>query len=483
MQETKCGRPKKASRQGTKMIALQAAIVMLRSVSANAAPPVILSDSAQSLINHKVAYLDGWAWESYGEDPPNFHSDSDIGASGIGISFLHMYNATKNAAYLNAAEEAGDWLISTQTSTGWWPDYFNPDNTVANYGFTSLDDGAVGQAIFLWKLYEKTGNTAYEVAAVKGANWVVSYADAPSGESCPAQECYWHWFVPTAGNGAEIYLGAGEGIAGIMYGLDKLSQLTGNVTYEQYALAAGAYEERNISSSGAVPETPGGKVSATGLYQGGAGIAVAFYALYQHTGGTRWLTDANKIMTWVRSKKVAESNGAAWPNEVGSGGDNGKYPSIAFGNAGIGWSELQAYKITSSPVDLQTAEAAGNWLLSTAKPLSGGYAWQEPYGNQDYYTARDEGAAGIGYFLYDLYLVTETTSYNAAAQHAAKWLQASAFLDAAGPYWGTDNCIGCGGWEGKYEPSINWGSAGIGSFGARLGGGPDDMPRDMDALP
>ena len=483
MQDDANWRSLKALCRVTKRLAVHAAILMLMVRVADAAPPSILGNAAQSLINHKVSYLGGWAWESYGEDPPNYHGDSDIGASGIGTGFLHMYDTTGNPAYLNAAQEAGDWLIAEQTSAGWWPDYSNPNTTVANYGFTSLDDGAVGQAIFLWKLYEKTGNTAYEDAALKGANWVVSYALAPSGKSCPSQQCYWHWFVPIAGNGAEVYLGVGEGIAGIMYGLDKLGQLTGNATYEQYALAAAAYEEQNISQSGAVPERPGGKVSATGLYQGGAGIAVAFYALYQHTGTKRWLTDANEIMAWVRLQKVTESSGAAWPNEVGSGGDTGKYPSIAYGNAGIGWSELQAYKITGSPVDLQTAEAAGNWLLSTAKPLSGGDAWQEPYGNPDYYTARDEGAAGIGYFLYDLFLVTETTSYNTAAQQAANWLQASAFVGAAGPYWGTDDCIGCGGWAGKYEPSINWGSAGIGSFGARLGGGPDDMPRDMDALP
>ncbi len=395
----------------------------------------LLTNAANSLISREDSFLGGWAWQSV-EQAPNYQGDSDVGTSSVGIAFLEAYNATGDVTYLSAAEEAGNWLVSAQTATGWVPDYYNPGNVSpsgpANYGFTSMDDGAIGQALFLYSLYQKTGNTAYESAATKAANWLVSYALAPSGETVTS-ECYWYWWVPSS-NGTTVYLGLGSGVAGIFYGLDKLSQLTGNATYEDYALAGAAWEETQIASNGSVPEqTGGGVASDTGFYQGSAGIAFAYYSLYQHTGNSRWLTDADKIMAWVRSVEVTKSSGVAWPAAIGGNDqDLTNHTSMAFGNAGIGWAELQAYKVTGATVDLQTAEAAGNWLLSIGTSAGGGTTWEEPYGNADNYTSLDLGVSGIGYFLYDLYLATGTTTYNTAAQNAAAWVSSVAFTDSLG---------------------------------------------------
>ncbi|MGA9670589.1 MAG: malectin domain-containing carbohydrate-binding protein [Terracidiphilus sp.] len=445
----------------------------------------LVGEAAQSLINRHTALLGGWAWQSVIQ-APNYQTDRDVGTASIGTSFLQMYDATGKASYLTAAEEAGNWLVAAQTSAGWWPDYVNPSNVSpggpAKYGFTSLDDGVIGQASFLLALYQKTGNAAYQASALKGINWLLSVAEAPSGKPCPSQQCYWDWWVPAQG---KVYLGLGSGVAGIFYGLDQIAQTTGNASYENYALAAAAYEETQIASSGAVPEVPGGATYDTGLYQGGAGVAVAYLSLYQHTGNTRWLTDANKIMAWVRSQEKAQSSGIAWPISVGTGGNKTLSTEIAEGAAGIGWAELQAYKLTHAAVDLQTAEAAGTWLLSVQTAEGSGDAWQAYLSGadaNDYYMSEDLGVSGIGYFFNDLYLATGIASYNTAAQNAAGRLQASTFNDAEGASWYQDDCIGCGGWRNRAEPSYNWGIAGIGAFGARLSGGPDDMPRDVSAI-
>lgn len=446
----------------------------------------LLTNAATSLINRKAAFLNGWAWQDIEQVPNYYQGDSDVGTSSIGTAFLDMYNATGSPAYLNAAEEAANWLVSAQTSAGWWPDYDNPSSLSpsgpANYGFSSLDDGASGQAIFLYRMYRLTGNPAYETAALDGADWLVSYASAPHGQSCPSQQCFWHWWVPSS-NGKIVYLGLGSGVARVFYGLDKLAQWTGNGIYEEYALAGAAYEENKISSTGSTVEYAGANTSSTAFYDGAAGIAFAYYSLYQHTGTARWLADANKIMAWVRSQEIAESSGVVWPHQVGGDSpDTANYPSMAYGNAGIGWAELQAYKITGASVDLQTAEAAGDYLVVSEQSQSGGCAWEEPFGTTNYYTSEDEGAAGIGYFLYDLHLATGTASYNRAALAAAKWIQAQAFSDSDGYYWGVNNYVGNGGWQSLKEPSRDWGAAGIGMFGARLSGGPDDQPRDVAGL-
>lgn len=445
----------------------------------------LVGEAAQSLINRHTALLGGWAWQSVIQ-APNYQTDRDVGTASIGTSFLQMYDATGTASYLTAAEEAGNWLVSAQTSAGWWPDYVNPGavspSGAAKYGFTSLDDGVIGQAGFLLTLYQKTGNATYKNAALKGINWLLTVSESPSGKPCPSQQCYWDWWVPTQG---KVYLGLGSGVAGIFYGLDQIAQSTGNSTYESYALAAAAYEEAQITSSGAIPEVPGGATDDTGLYQGGAGVAVAFLSLYQHTGNTRWLADANKIMAWVRSQEKPQSAGVAWPVSVGTNGNKTLSTEIAEGAAGIGWAELQAYKLTHAAVDLQTAEAAGTWLLSVQTAEGNADAW-EAYitgsDSDDYYISEDLGVSGIGYFFNDLYLATGTVAYNAAAQNAASWIQASSFSDADGTGWYQDDCILCGGWRNRAEPSFNWGIAGIGAFAARLSGGPDDMPRDVSAI-
>ncbi len=454
-------------------------------VSPASAQNPLVSEVAQSLINRHKALAGGWAWQSVIQ-APNYQTDRDVGTAGVGTSFLQMYDATGAASYLTAAEEAGNWLVSVQTPAGWWPDYVNPSDIEpsgpAKYGFTSLDDGVVGQAGFLLSLYQKTGNIAYRNAAVKGFNWLISMAEAPGGKSCPSRQCTWDWWVPAKG---KIYLGLGSGVAGIFYGLDQTAQITGNAAYESYALAAAAYEETQIAASGAVPEVPGGSVSDTGLYQGGAGVAFAYLSLYKHTGNTRWLADANKILVWVRSQEEPQGSGVAWPVSAGKKGNSALSTEIAEGAAGIGWVELQAYKLTHAPVDLQTAEAAGTWLLSVETSEGSGDAW-EAYttggGAGDYYTSEDLGVSGIGYFFNDLYLATGIASYNTAAQDAAKWLQWASLQGSAGSSWYLDDCVGCGGWRSDPDPSFDWGIAGIGAFAARLSGGPDDMPRDVQAI-
>jgi rhamnogalacturonyl hydrolase YesR len=452
--------------------------------SATAQSP-LLSEAAQSLINRHTALAGGWAWQSVIQ-APNYQTDRDVGTASVGTAFLQMYDATGTAGYLTAAEEAGNWLVSVQTPAGWWPDYVNPSSVrpvgPARYGFTSLDDGVIGQAGFLLTLYQKTGNAAYRTAAVKGLNWLLTVAEAPAGKSCPSQQCFWDWWAPAQG---KVYLGLGSGVAGIFYGLDQAAQVTGNVTYESYALAAAAYEETQIAPSGAVPEVPGGSISDTGLYQGGAGIAFAYLSLYQHTGNTRWLGDASKILAWVRSQEKPQSSGVAWPVSVGTKGNSTLSTEIAEGAAGIGWVELQAYKLTHAAVDLETAEEAGMWLLSVQTAQGSGDAWQAYTtggGAGDYYTSEDLGVSGIGYFFNDLYFATGNTAYNTAAQDAAKWLQSASLQDSDGTSWYLNDCIGCGGWRNEAEPSFNWGIAGIGAFAARLSGGPDDMPRDVQAL-
>jgi hypothetical protein len=70
-----------------------------------------------------------------------------------------------------------------------------------------------------------------------------------------------------------------------------------------------------------MPEHPGQQGYDTGFLNGSAGDALFFLDLYRDTGEARWLQDARRLLSWVRSQAVIAGSGLAWPIEVGPGGD------------------------------------------------------------------------------------------------------------------------------------------------------------------
>ena len=458
-------------------------------VSANA-PTSTVDIAAQSLINrHATPLPNEWAWQSVIQSP-HYQLDRDVGAASIGVGFLAGYDVTLDAKlkvkYLNAAEYVANFIVEAQTpaNSGRWPDYYDPAPVgPASYGYTSLDDGAAGISDFLWLLYERDNYSTYKDVALTGINWLVSMAQAPLGANCPKQQCYWRWRDPY-NNSTPIYTGIGSGMAGIVYTLDKFAERTGNPSYQKYALAGAAYLEAQINVDGSVSEKVGGRAEFdTGLYAGAAGDAFVFYSLYLHTHDDRWLNDANKIMAWVRLQGVAQTSGTAWPISVGAGniGNRTLSTEVAEGAAGIGWAELQAYKVThDAKNDLATAQEAGDWLLSIAVNENNGYTWPAYAGQTDYYTALDLGVGGISVFLHDLSIATGNAKYEQAAQKAQIWLSSVQFQDSQdslGAYWYQDRNNGT--WTNPKEPSWDWGLAGILGSAASLNGWTIDMPRDV----
>lgn len=457
-------------------------LVALTATAANAVPDIDLT--AQSLINRHVEMsIGGWAWQSVIQSP-HFQLDRDVGTASVGMGLLAAYDTTADAtaknSYLAAAEKAADFLVAAQTpsNSGRWPDYYDPAGP-ASYGYTSIDDGAAGISDFLWRVFERDGNSKYATAALHGMDWLVSMARAPKGASCPGQQCYWYWRDPH-NNSTPIYSGLGSGMAGIVYMLDQFAQRTGNARYQQYATAGATYLEAQITSTGAVAERVGGSPSYdTGLYAGAAGDAYVFYSLSRHTTNTRWLSDANRVMAWVRAQAIPQSSGKAWPLSAGRTGNRTLATQIGEGAAGIGWVELQAYKTTGAQADLDAAKSAADWLLSIASiECTGCYSWPAYDGQADFYTSLDLGVGGISVFLHDVSSLTGISGYEIGAQKAQAWLTYVQTQDNGGATWYQDRNNGT--WLNLSEPSWNWGLAGIlGSTAIINDGWRIDMPRDV----
>jgi hypothetical protein len=429
----------------------------------------------------------GIAWRSVLQ-APNFQTDIDVGTAGIGNAALDAYAASGDQRDLSMAIGAGRWLLSAQRAGGGWPDFDNPPGKVppgpSRRAFTTLDDGAAGQALFMHRLYLASGDPAFLASARAAAGWLVRTAHAVEGQRCPEQACYWYWSYPLPEPRDPVLLGLGSGVAGIVEALADLSGRLDEPRLLTYAKAGAAYLEQQIAADGSVPLVKGGRTAGTGLYEGAAGVAHAFLALYRATGERRWLADAERCLGWVARTAAHGPGGLRWPQSVGAEGDPSVHTGQAWGSAGIGWVALQAYHVTKRPRYRDLALAAGQSLLATRHHNERGTWWPETDGQRDVYTSLDLGVAGVAYFLHDLDVEFQEPAFAAVATDAARWLQSRALTDERGaPVWAVSECDGCGGASQTGENSRHWGSAGLLSLAARLGGGRSDMPRDVPSIP
>ena len=166
----------------------------------------------------------GWAWSS-AIQAPQVNTDRDVGAASVGVGFLAAYQTTGERAYLHAAEEAADWLVSiAEPGRGGlrWP---NSESATAidHTSYTSFDDGAMGIADFLYRVYRLDHHKGIFAPPRQDSGGKKRSHTALM--AIPARRC-------ALGDGdlhAGIYTGMGMGVSGIAYTFDLFAQRTGIV--------------------------------------------------------------------------------------------------------------------------------------------------------------------------------------------------------------------------------------------------------------
>jgi Lanthionine synthetase C-like protein len=463
-------------------------------VSARLTPSTVsslLDRAALSMISHHIRGPRtgvGWAWPS-SIQAPQVNTDRDVGAASVGMGFIAAYQTTGKRVFLHAAQEAADWLVSiAEKSHGGlhWPNSVSATATDPT-SYTSFDDGVMGIADFLYRVYVLDHHAGYLRAAEAGLRWEEAVARGADGESCPSM-CYWQW---DQYRGSGVYTGMGMGSSGIAYTFDLFAQRLHSARLERYAVGAASYVQSLINQHyDAVPEQPGQPGWDTGYLSGSAGDAFMFLSLYHHTHDKRWLHDATKLLGFLEKKKIGHviHDEEFWPIEfdpTGQQNNNAIALGTEEGNAGIGWSMLNAYEVTHRIGYLRVAERSGNYLLAHLTRMHGGLACVEDIGSENtalFHTSLDNGAAGCGFFLHDLSVVTGAAKYQDAAERLVVWLRAVARTDRRGIWWYDAVNSRSGRWFNPREMSWHWGQAGIIAFLCRLSGWTLSMPVEQQSI-
>jgi hypothetical protein len=87
---------------------------------------------------------------------------------------LHLFDASGDSVYFEAAVRGAEFMVAAQYETGGWPQIYPPGKGGYSKYYT-LNDGVVNDTICrLLEMYRRIGEERYLESAVKGGKWLVS---------------------------------------------------------------------------------------------------------------------------------------------------------------------------------------------------------------------------------------------------------------------------------------------------------------------
>jgi hypothetical protein len=492
-----------------------------------------LLQAGESLLNlgEEIHYPDGsTGLRYYSQMQDHYQTDCDVGAAGVikggFLQLARMFPEDKR--WLEGAEKTSRWMRSASffdatTNQRCWPDYAD-NGDVSTDIYTSYDDGVAGIIDTEWELFEVSKNDIHRQTSIEGLRWLLARTQFTGKNRDGAR---WKWDVGDPSS-TDYYEGMGMGLAGIVYTLAKFhgrlkdsepeladlcrERIDQALTYLE-GTKADLVTELNSNdpltnpdvSGYAAPETDtnegqdGNTAINSGYLSGQAGEIFMYLELAEAFPQRKeeFFVKADKLFDWLENKDASnkgpmvtfKDGTVAWKNSLDPEGGNDSSYATGFeeGLAGIGWASLQAFGQTKNKHYRKLAMQAGDRLLKVAKRNASGtqWAWREyTHPNSElFHKNLNNGAAGIGTFLHDLYLATGKRRYQIAAVGARNWLEASKKTFKNGIGW-SDTGKGDNNDE-KYanDPSYHWGTAGIINFLVRMAGGKVDEPGEQPALP
>ncbi len=196
-----------------------------------------------------------------------------------------------------------------------------------------------------------------------------------------------------------------SGVPGIVLFYLELYNTTGNSNYLDEAESGAAYLINTIKDT----IYNAGEV---GLYTGLAGIGFAINEVYKTTGDPLYYQASVKIVDQLEAAASRTENGINW----------GQITDIVYGGAGIGL----YLQYVSDEFNLPKADSlsilAAEGLLDNAIDTLNGLRWKFMPDYERYMDNFSHGTAGTAYFLSETYLRTKNEKYLDAAIKAANLL-------------------------------------------------------------
>ena len=369
---------------------------------------------------------EGLSWPAVPKDPESVALNLYSGTPGVVLFFLQAYYSAGKEAYLRAAREGADFLLSR----------------MAGVDGSGLYEGLSGIALALEETYRASGNEKYrqgfsvclgrikDAAAETGAgiDWG-STTDIISGSAGTGLFLIYAyhetkdrtWLDLAARVGARLVeLGRPEngglkwamdpdfprlmpnfshGTAGIAYFLAALYKETKDRKFLDAALAGAKYLLSVAKTEGDSclifhDEPDNRDLYYLGWCHGPVGTARLFYLLYEVSGDGSWLDWVRKSANALLQSGIPDEETPGFWNNAG----------ICCGLAGVGEFFLDLYKALGDKSYLEFSKRVTARLLAKATIEDGKMSWiqAEHRTRPDYLFAQTgtmQGAAGIGTFL------------------------------------------------------------------------------------
>jgi hypothetical protein len=276
------------------------------------------------------------------------------------------------------------------------------------------------------EVYSGIANNSFLNYAEGAADWLINEAIVVGdGYKWPDSVGSYYYYT-------DLYYGS----PGIVTLFSKLYETIADEEYFQYAVGGAQWliERATPEADGFKwPQREGLSLYYTGLYVGTAGTGDAFLNLYETLSDPIYLEYATGAANWLLSVAIFENQDECkWPSSQYTAD---YCTDIIYGAAGVGLFLLRMYNLTNNPEYLDYARYTGNWLVNQAIPVGSGYKWEVSNNCPYIYTGFSHGAAGIGYFLAELFEHTDESQFLEYAEGAGQWLIDIAIPEAGGCKW------------------------------------------------
>lgn len=250
-----------------------------------------------------------------------------------------------------------------------------------------------------------------------------------------------------------------SGIPGTVLFLLGLHNATGNMAYLESAQRGADFLVTLVED----PSVFEGNQRRASLYAGIGGIGVALVNMQAVAPQPGYERAISRIVDILDDWHLEDDAGAYWSDE---------YNDLLFGNAGTVLFLAFAAEQTGNEKALHLAVAGAESLLRQAQAGEHGLYWKFRRSRDFNLPNFSHGAAGIGYALSSVAMVSGEEQFADAARDAFRYLQSIQVTHdqlVAMPYgWGVDS------WDGLYEFGWAHGVAGSALFLQRLQQAGDD---------